>query len=249
MNHIDTKSNFQITEEVLKADIHTHSCASGHAYGTIREMAQAAAEKKLALLGISEHGPGIPGTCDPIYFNNLSMAPRNLYGVEMIYGREVNVLNEETLSLDEEHLARLDYGIVGIHGMCYQNVGKEKNTENLIECMKNEKIFFVSHPDDDHTPLDYEKLVEAAKKYHVALEVNNSSFLKPDQRLNCVENYRTMLKLCEKLQSPIIVDSDAHDPGYVGRFSEAAAFLQEVHFPEKLVLNVEIARLKQFIYL
>lgn len=52
------------------------------------------------------------------------------------------------------------------------------------ECMKNEKVHFVSHPDDDHTSLDYEMLVKAAKQYQVALEVNNSSLVKKEQRLN-----------------------------------------------------------------
>ena len=30
----------------------------------------------------------------------------------------------------------------------------------------------------------------------MALEVNNSSFYKQDKRLNCVQNYKTMLALC-----------------------------------------------------
>lgn len=46
-------------------DIHTHTLVSGHAYGTIREMAKAASEQHLQLLGISEHAPGIPGTVNP----------------------------------------------------------------------------------------------------------------------------------------------------------------------------------------
>ena len=61
----------------LLLDIHTHTIASGHAYGTIREMAESAGKRNLKLLGISEHAPGIPGTCDPIYFSNLSVAPKN----------------------------------------------------------------------------------------------------------------------------------------------------------------------------
>lgn len=248
MNQLVDDNKGQFLTRTLEADIHTHSCASGHAYGTIREMAQAASRKNLKLLGISEHGPGIPGTCDPIYFSNLNVAPGDLYDVEIIYGCEINVLNNGTLSLDNRYLEKLDYGIVGIHGFCYQNEGREKNTENLIACMKNEKIFFVSHPDDDHTPLNYEKLVQAAKEYHVALEVNNSSFLKQEQRLNCVENYRMMLRLCEKYRTPVIVDSDAHDPDYVGRFSEAAALLEEIRFPIELVLNSDITRLKEFIF-
>ena len=42
-------------------DIHTHTLASVHAYSTIREMAAAAKAKGLALLGISDHAPALPG--------------------------------------------------------------------------------------------------------------------------------------------------------------------------------------------
>ena len=59
------------TMKRLIADIHMHTLASGHAYGTIREMAAAAKEQQLQLIGISEHAPGTPerwtrsitGTC------------------------------------------------------------------------------------------------------------------------------------------------------------------------------------------
>ena len=47
-------------------DVHTHTVASGHAFSTLQEMAVAASEKGLKLLGITEHAPGIPGTCSPI---------------------------------------------------------------------------------------------------------------------------------------------------------------------------------------
>ena len=49
-------------------DVHTHTVASGHAFSTLQEMTVAASEKGLKLLGITEHAPGIPGTCSPIYF-------------------------------------------------------------------------------------------------------------------------------------------------------------------------------------
>ena len=47
-------------------DVHTHTIASGHAYSTLQEMAKAAKDKGLEILGITEHGPNIPGTCDPL---------------------------------------------------------------------------------------------------------------------------------------------------------------------------------------
>ncbi len=227
-------------------DIHTHSLVSGHAYGTIREMAQAAAERGLELLGVSEHGPGIPGTCEPIYFSNLRAAPRRLYGVELLYGCEANVLNDGTISL-KTYADRVDYILAGIHAQCYQDAGRTQNTDHVISCMRHEKVFFISHPDDDHTPLDYERLVQGAKAHHVALEVNNSSFLKQEKRLNCVENYRTMLGLCQLHRVPILLSSDAHDPDQVGRFTEAAALLEELSFDEELILNTSVERLKDFL--
>ena len=48
------------------ADVHMHSVMSGHAFGTIRELAAEAAARGLKLIGVTEHGPGIPGTVDPI---------------------------------------------------------------------------------------------------------------------------------------------------------------------------------------
>lgn len=231
----------------FELDIHTHTIVSGHAYGTIREMAQAAADRSLKLLGFAEHGPGIPGTCHPIYFAALDHAPRSLYGVEILYGCEINVLQGGSLSLPERYMNMIDYGIVGIHQNCYVNQGREKNTQDLISCMRHPRVFVVSHPDDDHTPLDYEKLVAAARECHVALEVNSSSFAKPHIRLNCVHNYETMLPLCREKGVPIVVDSDAHDPLEVGELSAARALLERIGFPEELILNVKAERFKRFI--
>ena len=231
----------------FQLDIHTHTIVSGHAYGTIREMAAGAKERNLEMLGITEHAPGIPGTCTPVYFSNLKMAPKNLYGVKILYGCELNVMNDGTVSLPEKYLAILDYAIAGIHGLCYQDAGIAGNTENVISYMRHPKVRLISHPDDDHTPLDYERLVAGAKQYNVALEVNNSSFLKKEKRLNCVENYRRMLKLCQLYKVPAVVSSDAHDPAYVGRFEEACEFLNELGFDRELLLNTSVAKWMAYI--
>lgn len=231
----------------LIADVHTHTLVSGHAYGTIREMAQAAAQLKLEVLGITEHAPGIQGTCDPFYYCNCRMMPRSLYGIQLIHGCEINVLNDGSLSLEQKWVNELDYAIVGIHTLCYENVGREKNTWNLIQCMKNEKVKLVSHPDDDHTPLDYKSLVQAAKEYHVALEVNNGSLLKEERRWNCRENYKTMLSYCEDFQVPVIINSDAHDPDRVGQFDAAVEMIENLHFNPELVLNTDKEKLLRFL--
>ena len=229
------------------ADLHMHTIMSGHAFGTIREMAAGAAEKHLQLIGITEHGPGIPGTCDPIYFLNFGDAPRMLNGVELLYGCEVNVLSGGKLSLSQRHLEKLDYAIVGIHGLCYEDEGVVKNTDYLLKCMADPKIRFVSHPDDSRYPMDYPALVQGAKEYGVALEVNNSSLRTPSFRVGCRENYEIMLPLCMEYGVPIIVDSDAHDPAAVGNFVLALDVLEFVGFDDTLILNNDLEKVKRFL--
>ena len=231
----------------LVADLHMHTLMSGHAFGTIREMAAGAAERNLQLIGITEHGPGIPGTCDPIYYLNFRAAPRSLYGVEILHGCEVNLCAGGKLSLGQRHLDALDYAIVGIHGFCYENEGAVKNTDNLIKCMAEAKVRFISHPDDSRYPMDYPALIQGAKEYGVALEVNNSSLSPVSFRPGCLENYRTMLPLCMEYGVPVIVDSDAHDPAAVGNFALAIKVLEEVGFDDRLILNNDIQKVKDFL--
>ena len=231
----------------LIADLHTHTLASGHAYGTVTENARAAAEAGLSILGYAEHGPRLPGACDPIYFMNLRVIPRELFGVRLLFGSEVNILGDGTVDLEPLFLGKLDFAIAGIHALCYEDAGRTKNTENVISCMKLEKVKMISHPDDNHTPLDYPALVQGAKEYGVALEVNNSSFGKPDQRLGCVENYRTMLSLCRAYQVPVVLNSDAHFPTAVGRLDAAAALAAEEDFPPELILNNDREKVLRFL--
>ena len=233
--------------KTLVADLHMHMLMSGHAFGTIREMAMGAAERKLQLIGITEHGPGLPSACDPIYYLNFRAAPRNLYNVEILYGCEVNICTGGTLSLGRRYLDALDYAIAGIHGFCYENEGAVKNTDSVIKCMADPKVRFISHPDDSRYPLDYRALVEGAKEYGVALEVNNSSLSPISFRPGCLENYRRMLPLCMEYGVPIIVDSDAHDPDAVGDFSLAINMLEEVGFDQELILNTDVQKVKQFL--
>ena len=231
----------------LIADVHMHSIVSGHAFGTIRELAAEAAARGLKLIGVTDHGPGIPGTIDPIYFRNISDAPRVLYGVEMLYGSEVNILPGGELMMDDRTLSCLDYAVAGIHGHCYKDEGVVKNTDAVIRCMEKRKVRFISHPDSNTFPMDYHALVQGAKEYGVALEVNNSSLRFPNARPGCMENYAVMIPLCMEHGVPIVVNTDAHDPSAVGEFTVATAFLEKLGISEELILNNDLEKLKNFL--
>ena len=87
-------------------------------------------------------------------------------------------------------------------------------------------------------------LVQGAKEYGVALELNNSSLRKPRLRPGCVANYEKMLPLCMEYGVNIIVNTDAHEPSQVGDFTLARALLERLDFNESLILNNDADKLK-----
>ena len=157
-------------------DVHTHTIASGHAFSSLQEMTLTAKEKGLDILGITEHGPNIPGTCDPIYFRNLHCVPRQLYGIKLMLGAELNILNTKgDIDLDEDYWRMLDIRIAGIHSLCWQGGSKEENTQGVINAMCNPFVQIISHPGDGTAELDFEELMKVSRETHTLLEINNHS--------------------------------------------------------------------------
>jgi len=111
--------------------------------------------------------------------------------------------------------------------------------------MKNPYIDIIGHPDDGRLPIDYPRLVEAAKKYKVALELNNSSLNPGSFRYNSKENQMTYLKLCKEYQVPIALASDAHSLFDIANFTYLESVLDEAQFPEELILNTSVDKLKK----
>lgn len=234
----------------IELDVHTHTIASGHAYSTIREMAKEASRKGVKLLGITEHAPGIPGTCEPIYFANLRVVQREMYGVELMLGSEINILDYSgKLSLEDKLMDKLDVRIAGIHHHCYTHGTIEQNTNAIIQAIKNPKIDIISHPDDGDCPIDYDAVVQAAKEYNTLLELNNNSLNPINNRRNVRENNIHMLQLCKKYDIPILISSDAHVDTDICRYDFVYGVLNEVNFPESLIINTSVDNFKNKIKL
>lgn len=229
-------------------DIHTHTLASGHAYNTLYEMVQAAAGNGMELFGSSDHAPALPGSCHEMYFCNFQSIPRELFGIRLIMGCELNILDYSgTIDLKPWLLKRLDYGIASIHDLCYKVGSAEENTAATIGAMKNPYVQIIGHPDNGRIPLDYPAIVKAAKEHHVLLEVNNSSLKPHSPRPGARENYYVMLKLCREMNVPIIMSSDSHCAADSGVHNYAIELLEEMEFPEELVVNTDLRKLGEFL--
>lgn len=219
-------------------DVHTHSIVSGHAYSSIQEMAMAASEKGLQILGITEHAPALPGACDPIYFRNLHVVPREMYGVRLLLGAELNILDTKgTLDLDENYYRILDLRIAGIHSLCWKGGSREENTYAMLQAIRNPWTQIISHPGDGTAQLDFEPIVLAAKETRTLLEINSSSMDPVRHKEEARDNNLEILRLCRRYEVPIILGSDAHISFSVADYRYALPLLAETDFPEDLVVN------------
>lgn len=231
------------------ADTHAHSLMSGHAYSTIREMAAAAAAKGLQIMALTEHAPKMPGTCGKYYFENLDVVPREMSGIRMLFGAELNIMDAEgNVDLAEGTIRGLDIVIASVHPPCYgKSRTEQENTQAYIRTMENPYINIIGHPDDGRFPINYEELVKAAKRTHTLLELNNSSLRPQSYRKNTRENMLIMLDLCKQYGVHVSTGSDAHVDADAGNFTYVKEVLSYCDFPQELVATTDWEVLKSFL--
>ena len=71
---------------------------------------------RLSLFGISDHGPATSSSAKPSYFQSLKLADRDRFGIRVLYGAELNIINTAgDVDLDDDTLSTLDYAIISIH--------------------------------------------------------------------------------------------------------------------------------------
>ena len=232
----------------LLTDTHTHTIVSGHAYSTFNENVKSASEAGIKLLAVTDHTSAMPGAAHDFYFMNLGILPKNINGVEILTGAEVNIMDYDgNVDASEKLMEAVDLVVASLHPPCINFANKDIITNTILKVMDNRLIQIIGHPGDGRYPLDYEKVVKKAKETGTLLEVNNSSLKARSFRPNMRENLKVMLKWCVKYDNPIVVATDAHYCAEVGQFDEAIEFLEENNFPERLIVNTDPELLKSII--
>jgi putative hydrolase len=225
----------------LRADLHTHTIASGHAYSTVTENVRAASLAGIELIAITDHGPGVPQGAHPWYFWNLKMVPSVLDGVRVLKGCEANVSAESDNGVDlpDVILEGLDFVAVGFHPTTGFDVpDRIRNTEVLLEVMANPFVDQITHPgNEDEFPLDLDAVVAAAVRYNVILELNDHSFDPHSSRVASTAREREFAQAALAAGAPVSIGSDAHYALHVGRFDRALAVAEELGFSEDRIVN------------
>lgn len=226
-------------------DAHTHTIASGHAYSTLLENIKFAADSGLELLGVTDHAPAMKGGSSHAYFINFGTIPREIMGVQVRMGAELNIIDYDGgVDLDETCLERMDYAIASLHPPCIPFGTLEQNTNAVLRVMENPFVKILGHPGDPRYPIDCAAIVDKAEKTGTVIEINDAS-LKPDGFRKGSEVYMAeILRLCKKKGLPIILASDAHFAPFIGHFDNALKLIEETGFPEELIINRSVDMFK-----
>ncbi len=230
------------------ADTHCHTVASSHAYSTIMENINEAAKQNLYAIAITDHARNMPSPPGTWYFENLRIIPKKINDVYVLKGIEANILNtdgEIDIPFIKKDDFELDWVIASIHDVAFEGkTDVHSCTETWMNIAKNPMVNVVGHSGLSSFIYDYKTVIPEFGRNGKLVEINNSSFnVRPGSAQNC----KKIALLCKKHSVSIVINSDAHFCTQVGKFDKALKLLEEIDFPEELVINADVNRFKSYL--
>ncbi|MDR2431725.1 MAG: phosphatase [Candidatus Margulisbacteria bacterium] len=226
----------------IRADLHTHSVASGHAYSTIDELTKAARRRGLKMLAVTDHAPGMPDGPHEYYFYNTRVWPEYLNGVRLLKGAEVDIIAPNGgLDLPTALLASLDVVIASAHAaVSPENLSIEKNTAMYLKVIQNPHVDILGHIENPLLKLNYPVVIKAAQARGKLVEINNASFTvaRHGSYSNCLE----IMRILREENMPCVINSDAHIAGLVGEVGKALQIALEQGIKKENILNLDAGR-------
>lgn len=171
-----------ITPDDMRGDLQMHSTWSDGA-NSIAELAQAALERGLEYILISDHSQSL-AIAGGLSLDDLRRQREDIRAVNeslggklrVLAGVEVEVRADGSLDYPDEVLAELDLVLASLHtGL---RTGREKTTARLLAAIHNPHVDIVAHPTGrligrrEGADLDLEAIFRAAAETSTALEIN-----------------------------------------------------------------------------
>ena len=230
------------------ADLHCHTVASDHAYSTITELAMQSKKMELAAFACTDHTPAIGDAPHIWHFHAMkNLIPNYIEDVRVLRGAEVNILDQNgEIDLPIDILERLDCVVASIHEPAVSAPlpwGRDGITSAYMGVIQNHYVDIIGHSGSTGLEYDLDVVIPAVRDAGKAVEVNENTF---HSRPRSLENCREIVKACKKYGTPVVVSSDAHYHLAVGKFENSIAMLHEFDFPEELIVNSSIERLRKF---
>jgi DNA polymerase (family 10) len=180
-------------------------------------MAEAARVRGLEYIAITDHSKalamanGLDEKRAVAFARRVRESHSNEAGLRIFSGIECDILKDGSMDLAEGALAELDLVIGSVHS--HMNMESAEMTDRLLRALESPHLRILGHPTGrlllqrDPFPFDFEKVVEAAVRRGVWLEINAS----PERLdLNAVHARAAKAK-----GAKFTVSTDAHHPRHL----------------------------------
>jgi DNA polymerase (family X) len=174
-----------VTLEDIRGDLHMHTTWSD-GRNTVREMIEAARAAGFEYIAITDHtqsstvanGNKPEELLEEI--EEIDSVAREFGDIRVLRGAEVDILTDGSLDMPPEVLDRLDWIVCSIHSGFHQEGGQI--TDRVIRAMETGYPNVIAHPtgrilgERAAYEIDLERVIEAAKKNDVRLELNANPY-------------------------------------------------------------------------
>lgn len=248
---LDGKLPRLITGKDLRGVLHAHTTWSD-GVATMEQMAAAARELGYAFHAVTDHSQvlGITRGLTPERLR-LQMAEIDAFnatqpdGFRVLKGIECDILPDGRLDLPLDLLNELDVVVASVHLM--QRQDRETITARVLAALETGVVDILAHPTGrilgmrDSTELDLERVLDAAVKHRVALEINAAA-----DRLDLNEVYARQAK---ERGIPITINTDAHSTRSLGACDYGIAQARRAWLEADDVINTwELPRLLNWLH-
>ncbi|HEX8834933.1 MAG TPA: DNA polymerase/3'-5' exonuclease PolX, partial [Abditibacteriaceae bacterium] len=200
----------------IKGDLHAHSNWSDGS-ASIRQMVEAAQARGYLYHAITDHSKalamanGLDAKRLREQAKEIEEVQAEFPGMKILRGVECDILRDGSLDLDDDILHELDWVVASVHSAF--NLDEATQTARMIRAISHPAVDLIGHPTGRIVgarpayEVDVAALIEAAREFDTALEINAS------QRLDLKDVHARAARDAGVLLS---IDTDAHSTRMLG---------------------------------
>ena len=226
----------------IRGDLHMHTTESdGRA--TLAEMAEAARERGLDYIAITDHSKSLAMTNGldekraVAFAHQVREMDQRELGLRVFSGLECDIMRDGTMDLSNDALAELDWVVGSVHS--YMSQEPAEMTDRLFRALECPSLRAIGHPTGrillhrDPFPFDFEAVAAEAARRNVYLEINASP-----ERLDLSA---TLIRTAKAKRCKFVISTDAHHPKHLANMSYGVRMARRGWLEAADILNTRSA--------